>query len=289
MNISVAMAVYNGEKYLREQLDSILKQLDHTDEVVISYNESEDHTLDIVTEYHERYENVFVYKCDESGVIANFDNALKHCTKDYIFLSDQDDVWMSDKVEKVMKRFEDKNVLMVMHNCAYTDENLNDTGMDLFTDRKVNRKFVNNLVKNGYQGSCMAFHSVLIPLISPIPRNIAMHDQWIGLIAEQAGHLSFLDEKLIQYRRHEDTSTKGHIALSLKIKYMIITLTMVKVRLQEMRMYYWYLQGVYAPEKRMEAEDEEKETVESKDTSGETMMYMVNDFKEENKNSDQPD
>lgn len=301
MNISVAMAVYNGEKYLREQLDSILKQLDSADEVVISYNESDDHTLDIIKEYHARYENVFITECREKGVIPNFENALKHCKKDYIFLSDQDDVWMDDKVEKVMKRFREKNVLLVMHNCSYTDEDLNDTGMDLFTDRKANRKFVNNLVKNTYQGSCMAFHSVLIPLILPIPRDVAMHDQWIGLIAEQAGHLSFLDENLIKYRRHSATATKGHISLKAKISYMAVTFTLVKVRLQEMRMYYWYLQGVYAPEKRMINEDDEDEkpvSVEKpavkeenfdEEDNGETMMYMVNDFKKAEKNSDQLD
>lgn len=299
MNISVAMAVYNGEKYLREQLDSILKQLDSADELVISYNQSEDYTLDIISEYHSRYENVIITKCDEIGVIPNFDNALKHCSKDYIFLSDQDDVWTDDKVKKVMKRFREKNVLLVMHNCTYTDENLNDTGKDLFTDRKANRKFVNNLVKNTYQGSCMAFRAELIPLISPIPREVAMHDQWIGLIAEQAGHLSFLDEKLLLYRRHNTTATKGHVSLKDKISYMAITLTLVKVRLQEMRMYYWYLQGVYAPEKRMINEEEEAEaapiqeevrkTDDYDDSNGETMMYMVNDFKKAEKNSDQLD
>ena len=151
MNISVAMAVYNGGKYLREQLDSILKQLDEMDELIISYNDSTDDTLKILEEYVYKYDIIKVYHWEEKGVISNFENAITHCTNAYIFLSDQDDVWADDKVKKVMDAFNsDKTILTVMHNCEYVDYNLNPLGKDLFSDRNVKLGFLKNLFINGY-------------------------------------------------------------------------------------------------------------------------------------------
>lgn len=221
MNISVAMAVYNGGKYLREQLDSILKQLDEMDELIISYNDSTDDTLKILEEYVYKYEIIKVYHWEEKGVISNFENAITHCTNAYIFLSDQDDVWADDKVKKVMDAFNsDKTILTVMHNCEYVDDNLNPLGKDLFSDRNVKLGFLKNLFINGYQGSCMAFKKDLVPFITPMPKTVAMHDQWIGILAERAGHIKFLTEPLMKYRKHTGSHSTEHVPFGKKMKWI---------------------------------------------------------------------
>lgn len=306
MNISVAMAVYNGGKYLREQLDSILKQLDEMDEVIISYNDSTDDTLKILGEYVKKYEIIKVYHWEEKGVISNFENAIKHCTNEYVFLADQDDVWTDNKVEKVMDAFNsDKTILTVMHNCEYVDDELNSLGKDLFSDRKVKLGFWKNLIMNSYQGSCMAFRKDLTPFITPMPRTVAMHDQWIGLLAERAGHIKFLSESLMKYRRHDNSRTGNHVPLDKKIKWMCKMMFHVGETLNEKKMLKWYLQSIYAPEKKAdfdfddygysdkELDDRNKKTLPSNENiststskNSETMMYMVDRFngkKKENK------
>ncbi len=299
MNISVAMAVYNGGRYLREQLDSILKQLDDRDEIVISYNSSEDDTLEIIEEYAKQYEIIHVLPWEEQGVISNFENAIIHCTKNYIFLSDQDDVWTDDKVQKVMAAFEsDPTILTVMHNCEYVDEELNPLGKDLFKDRHVKTGFLKNLVVNCYQGSCMAFRKDLVPFITPMPRSVAMHDQWIGIMAERAGHIKFLTECLMKYRKHDSSNSTDHVPLGKKIKWMIKMTYHVADVLNEKKMLKWYLQSIYAPEKKADfdldeygySEQEANERRDSVDFSQArhdmTRMYMVDVYKEKRKEED---
>ena len=103
--VSVAMAVYNGETYLKEQMDSILSQLGVKDEVILSLDPSTDRTLDIIKDYCLRDSRVHMCWGPGRGVIKNFENAIKHCRNEIIFLADQDDVWKSEKVEKVLMAF----------------------------------------------------------------------------------------------------------------------------------------------------------------------------------------
>ena len=229
-SVSVAMAVYNGETYLKEQLDSILIQLKPSDELIISYNESSDNTWNIITAYAEKYPVIHIFTCNEKGVFANFENAILHCTNDIIFLCDQDDVWNPDKVETVVKTMEKDHSILALHNCEYTDEHLNSQNLDLFKDRNVKEGYFHNLLINGYQGSCMAFRKDLISLIIPIPREIAMHDQWIGLLAEKAGKISFIDQSLMKYRRHEDSSSSDYVGISRKIRWMILMNSEIRKR-----------------------------------------------------------
>lgn len=292
MNISVAMAVYNGEKYIKEQLDSILKQLDESDELIISYNESDDKSFDILGEYASKYNNVKVYQHKEKGIISNFNNAIMHCNNDFIFLSDQDDIWREDKVSKVMEAFNsDPTILTVMHNCEYVDEDLKPLNKNLFKERKVKQGFFKNLIKNGYQGSCMAFRSDLMPFITPIPTTLAMHDQWIGLMSERAGHIKFLTEPLMQYRIHPDSHTTAHVPPLKKIKWMCKMTYHILEANNEKKMLRWYLQSIYAPEKKADFDfdgtgptlEEQQAKINEMNGNGETMMYMVQDLKDEEK------
>ena len=113
VDVSVAMAVYNSEKYIREQIDSILSQLSDRDELVISYNPSSDGTWDIISEYAARDSRVKVVVCEEVGIQSNFNNAIENATGRYIFLSDHDDVWLRGKVDKVKRVFHETNACVV--------------------------------------------------------------------------------------------------------------------------------------------------------------------------------
>lgn len=208
MAISVALAAYNGQDYIKEQITSILKQLSKDDELIVSIDPSTDHTLDIVSNIQD--DRIQILNGPGKGVISNFENAISSCQNDLIFLSDQDDIWMDDKVEKVVSALE-YNVL-VMHDAKIVDEKMNVIEPSFFQYRNVHHGIYKNVLKNSYIGCCMAFRKELIPYILPFPKDIPMHDQWIGLVAEKIGTSYFLEEPLLLYRRHEDNVSDMHHA-----------------------------------------------------------------------------
>ena len=111
---SVALASYNGEKYIEEQISSILKCLDTTDELIISDDGSTDKTLNIIKQFTDNDNRVKCIKGPCCGVVKNFENAISHCGGDFIFLSDQDDIWHSNKIEKILPLL--KENILVCHN-----------------------------------------------------------------------------------------------------------------------------------------------------------------------------
>lgn len=202
MDISVAMAVYNGEKYIKEQLDSILNQLDINDELVVSVDKSNDTTNDILSEYSKKYSNILVVPGPCKGVIQNFQNALMHCNNEYIFLCDQDDVWDDNKVKICLNSITKSNKSLLLHDAFIVDGDLN-VVFDSFLKTKGNNKTVlKNIIKNNFIGCCMVIKKDLIDKILPLPLNIPMHDQYIGLVSLLNKEVIFIDDKLIKYRRH---------------------------------------------------------------------------------------
>ena len=121
--ISVAMATFNGEKYIKEQIETILENLSDNDELVISDDGSTDNTLDIISDYNDS--RIKLISGPKKGIKKNFENAINNCEGDYIFLSDQDDIWNSNKIEEVMKVFHEKNVMLVIHDAKIVDSDNN--------------------------------------------------------------------------------------------------------------------------------------------------------------------
>ena len=183
MKISVAMAYYNGGMYIEEQMDTILTQLGEQD----------------------------VIKGPGKGVVKNFENAIRHCSGEIIYLSDQDDIWKPDKVKKVNEAFLNPKVKAVLHDAQIVDECGNPTGAEgLFANRGSRKGILKNLVKNSYVGCCMAFRRELIPVICPIPKEMYMHE------------VCFIKEPLIDYRRHSSNVTQmTHGSMSFMIKKRI--------------------------------------------------------------------
>lgn len=219
--ISVAMATFNGEKYIKEQIETILENLSDNDELVISDDGSTDNTLDIISDYNDS--RIKLISGPKKGIKKNFENAINNCEGDYIFLSDQDDIWNSNKIEEVMKVFHEKNVMLVIHDAKIVDSDNNLLEKSFFSYRNSGKGILKNIIKNTYIGCCMAFSNKLRNKIIPIPDNIEMHDQWIGLISELYGDSYFLNEKLISYRRHENNNSKmQHYKLKKMLKNRII-------------------------------------------------------------------
>lgn len=219
--ISVAMVSYQGAKYIEEQLNSILMQLGPEDEVVISDDGSTDGTREILARYQEQDGRVRMIDGPKSGVKANVENALRACQGAYIFLADQDDIWMPEKVERVMEAFSDPAVGLVVHDAIVTDGECKEVILDSFYSLKGSGAgALKNIWRNTYIGCCMAFRHELLEEVLPIPNYIEMHDQWIGVINDQLKRgTCFLPNKLLKYRRHgNNASGMSHYGVPRMIK-----------------------------------------------------------------------
>lgn len=205
MRISVALATYNGEKYILEQLNSILPQLGQEDEIIVSDDGSGDNTLKLIAGLCS--EKIKVFKNPEKGVISNVENAIRRTSGDIVFLCDQDDVWLPDKVSIIKKQFSVSKANLVVSDAYIVDESLNVLGDSFYMLMNSGRGFIKNFIKNTFPGCCMAFRKELRDIILPFPENIPMHDSWIGLLAELKGEVLFIPEKLVYYRRHGDNAT----------------------------------------------------------------------------------
>lgn len=217
--ISVCMATYNGERYIREQIESIISNLSVSDEIIISDDGSRDNTVSIINEYKKQFSNIYIFEGPKEGVVRNFENAINHSKGDLIFLSDQDDIWVENKVKTVRKVFEDKRIKLVLHDALIIDAEGRTDGETFFCFRNSKAGLLKNLWKNSYIGCCMAFRENLKNEFLPFPENIEMHDWWIGLIAELSRSSVLINDQLIHYRRHDNNvSAMHHHPLPIMIK-----------------------------------------------------------------------
>lgn len=171
--ISVCIATYNGEKYIKEQLKSVLLQLSVNDEVVVSDDGSNDNTVELIQSFSDSRIKLLL-KNRFSSPVRNFENALKHAKGDYIFLCDQDDIWFPGKVKTMLSYL--KQYDLVVSDCKVVDADLNVISESFFSGRLSGKGFWKNLIKNTYLGCCMAFRNEVLHYVLPFPDKIAMHD-----------------------------------------------------------------------------------------------------------------
>lgn len=203
--ISVCMASYNGEKYIAEQIRSILKQLGETDELIISDDGSTDHTLDVIKAINDP--RICLIKNQlEHGYTKNFENALNHSKGDIIFISDQDDVWMDNKVEVMCNALKEHK--LAIHDATMTDENLRVTAPSHFQKYNIKPGFLRTLIYTRYTGACMAMRRDFLEKALPFPDNqtLCPYDYWFAYLGEYYHDVIVLQEPLIYYRRHEGTA-----------------------------------------------------------------------------------
>ncbi|MCX6214054.1 glycosyltransferase family 2 protein [Spirosoma sp.] len=216
MRVSVCMAVYNGASFIERQLNSILRQLNTDDEIIISDDSSTDSTCEIIDSLHDSrirlVKNIF-----QRGPVGNFENALGLASGDFVFLSDQDDEWLPNKVADTVILLE--NYDLVLSDCRVVNSLGDIIYKSFFQHRRSQPGFWKNLYKNSYNGCCMAFRRDVLSYALPFPSKIHMHDWWIGLLVEVKGRTYFYPKPLINYTRHGgNASPTGEDGYSLKVK-----------------------------------------------------------------------
>lgn len=224
------MATFNGEKHIKEQIESVLMQLSATDELIISDDGSTDNTLIIIKNFGDNrikilhHQKPKLVKMAFYYVSSNFENALKNAKGDYIFLCDQDDIWKPKKVHNCLKILQDYD--LVLHDCEIVDENMSLIEKSYFEVNKSKKGLLNNLTKNAYLGCCMAFRKSVLQKSIPFPAAEIPHDIWIGLIAEYYFKINFYSENMISYRRHgknvSPSGEKSMNSVSYKLTYRLI-------------------------------------------------------------------
>ena len=221
--ISVCMATYNGEKYIKEQLASIISQLDSDDELLISDDGSTDNTISIIQSYNDSRIHILnhVPNSSYSGhekVSSNFENALKNAHGDYIFLSDQDDIWCKDKVKKCVNEMQSS--LFVVHNMKIIDENGNMVKNPRYNDNPLPKNWLAIVYHMRLWGCCMAFRKECLAFILPFPDRLLAHDYWLAALCIKKVRCSYIELPLINYREHSDSvSYKRHRSIFYKISY----------------------------------------------------------------------
>ena len=206
------MATFNGERYIREQVDSILMQLSVKDELIISDDGSTDSTLDILEKYSDCRIHLLL-ATERLGVIGNFERALNYAKGDIIFLADQDDVWMNEKYNIMCSYLNEYD--LVVCDSIIVDSNLNVICNSFFDYFGSGPGIMKNILRSSYYGSCMAFKKELLQKSLPFPKTKEIgHDLWIGLVGELVGKVLFLRQSLIKYRRHDATMTSLNLSLN---------------------------------------------------------------------------
>lgn len=229
-SVSVCMATYNGEKYIKSQISSILKQLSPNDEIIISDDGSTDDTKNIIENFNDR--RIKFYKNPHKGIISNFENALRHAQNHLIFLSDQDDLWYDDKVVKIKNKFlSDNSLTMVYSNASIIDGSSKPTGELFFNKIPQSNVFWKQFLKSSFLGCTMCFKNQMLNYILPIPHHIPMHDWWIGLLNIKYGKVGFINEPLIYYRRHGNNATSDkHASIPQMLKWRITLFNAIRKR-----------------------------------------------------------
>ena len=216
--VSVLMATYNGEKYILEQLQSILPQLKDGDELIVSDDGSTDKTVEIIKSIN--CDKIKVVNGPKQGFVKNFINAFNYSKNDYVFFCDQDDVWLEGKREIMISAFTE-GINLVKHDAVIVDKNLNTIEPSYNLMRGANVSFVKNLWANTFTGCCMAVKREWLNKMLPVPEKI-YHDWWFGLLSCKYKCAKVLNDKLILYRRHDDnvSQLKPH-SLWYRIKQRI--------------------------------------------------------------------
>ena len=225
-NISVCMTVYNGAEFIRQQIQSVLDELTGDDELIIHDDLSTDETVKVVAEFVADRRVKFRKNEKKLGVVKNFERTLQEARGDYVFLCDQDDIWLPGKVDACINAL--KVHTLVVTDCVVVDQNLNVISPSFFELRHSGPGVLKNICKNTFLGCCMAFRRELLDIGLPIPSKMPMHDMWLGLLAQINGSVIFIDQKLSLYRRHQFAAspTAGvsnfGIALQIKIRTILI-------------------------------------------------------------------
>lgn len=255
--ISVAMATYNGEKFIAEQIESILGQTYEHIELVISDDCSQDSTRNIIETYAAKDDRIrFTFHETNLGLIGNFDSALSDCNGAFIALADQDDIWEKDKIQKLFDLITDTKALLVYSNATLIDDSGKILPYDLW-DKRI-RKY--NLIDGNdylpfYLNNCVTgcttlMDAKLMEYARPLPKTTKFHDWWLAFVAARMGTIAYTNERLIRYRQHADNVT-GILREKKREKKSFFKKKLEKIKKlkQEKRKLRGFFEAAYAFEK----------------------------------------
>ena len=205
--ISIALCTYNGSKYLPEQLDSLLNQTYPNLELVIQDDCSSDTTWDVLKQYEAQHPHIKLFRNNSNlGFQKNFESILSKCSGEWIAISDQDDIWLPEKIETLYSLSEGN--ILVYHDSELVDEN--GESMNVFISDKLTFVSGKNpdpfLFFNCVSGHSMMFSKSLIAKVLPFPRD-GFYDHWIAFVATHFGKIDFSEKALVKYRQHDTNCT----------------------------------------------------------------------------------
>ena len=218
--ISVCIATYNGGRFLKRQIESILPQLTPGDEIIISDDSSQDDTIQVIEELRDRRIRLYQGQTFRSATY-NFENALSYAKGQVVFLCDQDDEWVEGWVERAIRELE--TVDLVVCNAFLIDaDGKHFSDLQTVFGSQPRAGVWRNLYRNRYIGCCCAFRRRVLDVALPFPKRLPWHDWWIGLIADSCFTTRFIPSKMVRYRRHGEnaspTGGKSPYSLSKKIR-----------------------------------------------------------------------
>ena len=236
--VTVLMSTYNGEKYIKEQLDSILNQTYSNIDIMIRDDGSVDSTIEIIKEYQENHSNIKLQAEENVGFIKSFFKLLDMAESDYYAYCDQDDIWMSNKIElavQELNKADDSKPNMVFGNSDYYDENMSFLSNG---EKHKTYSFKNSLYECVAQGMTMTINNKAKEMIlNNIPQKCLFHDWWTYMICAGMGNILYNDETVVKYRRFQKNATaEGQNAFQVllwRIKHLITNSGMKDIKIQQ--------------------------------------------------------
>ena len=207
--IDILMATYNGEKYLSEQIDSIVGQTYQNWNLLIRDDNSSDGTLQILEKYEKLDRRIKILRDNRGnlGIVKNFEELLKNSESELIMFSDQDDIWLENKLEVYLKTIEKvrlKNVLIHSDAILFSEDKTNIL-KETFISKKAIRKGLENVFFNYFvQGATILISKEIKNFILPFPKEVYLHDRYIHLMSELFFERIFIKGSLIYYRQHSN-------------------------------------------------------------------------------------
>jgi glycosyltransferase involved in cell wall biosynthesis len=231
--VSVAMATYNGEKYIADQLKSIINQTHQNIEIVITDDASADNTVSIINNFQKQYAFIKLFcNATNSGVTKTFEHSFKNCSGDFIAISDQDDIWELNKIETLLSQIGKEDA--VYSNSLLIDKN----------GQSLHQEFKSLMHLQSYydgapflMGNCVPGHTIIMKaafakMILPLPAEM-MFDRWISFCAAANNGIKYVDMPLVQYRQH-DNNVVG-VGKSKNKKHRKTKTQQFNIKLQELK------------------------------------------------------
>ncbi|HRD56056.1 MAG TPA: glycosyltransferase family 2 protein [Parachlamydiaceae bacterium] len=217
--VDILMATYNGKNYLKEQIESILKQSHQNFRILICDDSSIDSTPSMIDGFLREHPNrIFQLRAESKlGAKGNFSFLMQHAKAPYIMFSDQDDIWLEDKIAKALKAMKNleaaygkEKPLLVHTDLKVVDQNLNVLGNSFWKYVNLNAPSfctLNHLLmQNAVTGCTIMMNKPLCQLSFPVPDVSLMHDWWVALVASAFGKIAVLNEQTILYRQHSSNT-----------------------------------------------------------------------------------